>query len=58
MEWDWAYNLIRIKDQHMPLYADLFQSAISSGQVHRAISLIGFLNENRLISKLLTPAVS
>lgn len=33
-QWDRAYNLIRIHDpQAMPLYADLLQSAISSGQV-------------------------
>jgi len=33
-KWDRAYNLIRVGDpQAMPLYADLIQSAISSGQV-------------------------
>jgi hypothetical protein len=32
--WDRAYNLIRVNDpQAMPLYSDLFQAAIASGQV-------------------------
>jgi hypothetical protein len=53
-QWDRAYNLIRINDQQaMPLYADLFQSAISSGQV-RSSDLPDWFSqhENRLILQI------
>jgi hypothetical protein len=44
--WDRAYNLIRISDpQAMPLYAELIQSAISSGQV-RATDLPDWFSQN------------
>jgi len=45
-QWDRAYNLIRLSDpQAMSLYAELIQSAISSGQV-RATDLPDWFSQN------------
>jgi hypothetical protein len=52
--WDQAYNLARIRDPGaLPVYADLIQSAIASGQV-RASDLPAWfsLNETRLVLQI------